>query len=508
VRTRSASSTSPTSKPPRAEPGGWPAAGDYWFKYELGWHVSPTANQHDAIAAVELALAKEEPLAGRPLQELASRDADGNILPLITIVTDNGGPFRSFRFEAFIATHPELRHVRTRVRSPGQNGSRERGFGTLNYERLFLEEIDDVLDLTIHAERYRIDYNTVRPHEARQGRLAGGVRHPAGPGQRARFQAVFSLPMGVTPEMIADKRDVLARNLVRAPLEVWPSAAERAGYVDLWVADQGSTERPAPPYPLLHEGACDVFAGVPLGMSQRGDVIAPALPGANVAFGGVMGQGKSNAARVMMAGAALDPLAELWVLTRLRGPGTPHAAHAIARLHLAAGDAAAAEQSLAPISPARATVRQRVDDGIVRALIAARSDGGAALDPLEDALLAAAPFGMRRPFLVESAELRALLGDRIEAVTGVAAFAVDLLQRMSERHGRPPAAPAKLVDALTEREQVVLRYLASTLSNAEIASELYLSVNTVKTHQRMIYRKLGAAGRRDAVRRAKQLRIL
>jgi S-DNA-T family DNA segregation ATPase FtsK/SpoIIIE len=127
------------------------------------------------------------------------------------------------------------------------------------------------------------------------------------------YQTTFSLPMGVTPEMIADKRDVLARNLVRAPLEVWPSAAERAGYVDLWVADQSSTERPAPPYPLLHEGAADVFAGVPLGVSQRGEVIAPALPGANVAFGGVMGQGKSNAARVVMAGAALDPLAELWV---------------------------------------------------------------------------------------------------------------------------------------------------------------------------------------------------
>ena len=127
------------------------------------------------------------------------------------------------------------------------------------------------------------------------------------------YQATFSLPMGVTPEMIADQRDVLARNLVRAPLEVWPTAAERAGYVDLWVADPGSTERPAPPYPLLHEGTADVFAGVPLGVSQRGDVIAPALPGANVAFGGVMGQGKSNAARVVMAGAALDPMAELWV---------------------------------------------------------------------------------------------------------------------------------------------------------------------------------------------------
>jgi DNA segregation ATPase FtsK/SpoIIIE, S-DNA-T family len=127
------------------------------------------------------------------------------------------------------------------------------------------------------------------------------------------YQTTFSLPMGVTPEMIADKRDVLARNLVRAPLEVWPSAAERAGYVDLWVADPGSTEKPAPPYPLLHDGTADVFTGIPLGISQRGDVIAPALPGANVAFGGVMGQGKSNAARVTMAGAALDPIAELWV---------------------------------------------------------------------------------------------------------------------------------------------------------------------------------------------------
>ena len=37
---------------------------------------------------------------------------------------------------------------------------------TEDTERLFLEEIDDVLDLVTHAERYRVDYNTVRPHEA------------------------------------------------------------------------------------------------------------------------------------------------------------------------------------------------------------------------------------------------------------------------------------------------------------------------------------------------------
>ena len=92
--------------------------------------------------------------------------SEKKILPVLTIVTDNGGPFRSFTFEAFIATRPELRHVRTRVKSPGQNGSRERGFGTLKYERLFLDDIPDALTLVERAEDYRIEYNEIRPHEA------------------------------------------------------------------------------------------------------------------------------------------------------------------------------------------------------------------------------------------------------------------------------------------------------------------------------------------------------
>ena len=94
------------------------------------------------------------------------------------------------------------------------------------------------------------------------------------------------------------------------------------------------------------------------------------------------------------------------VLTRLRGPATPHTAHALARLHLAGGDAAAAEQSLAPFPPVLGTVRQRVDGGVLCTLIAAERDRDAALQLLEDALLTAAPLGMRRPFLVEAAGLR------------------------------------------------------------------------------------------------------
>jgi len=69
-------------------------------------------------------------------------------------------------FEAFIELHPELAHVRTRVRTPGQNGSRERGFGTLKYERLYLDEIDDAVTFAERAEDYRVEYNEIRPHEA------------------------------------------------------------------------------------------------------------------------------------------------------------------------------------------------------------------------------------------------------------------------------------------------------------------------------------------------------
>ncbi len=149
--------------------GTWRLAGcrDYWSKYEYPFHVSPTANQHDAIDAVELALADYQGLFGHPLVEACPVNVEtGELLPAVTIVTDNGGPFRSFRFEAFIEGRPELAHVRTRVKSPGQNGSRERGFGTLKYERLFLDDIADAVVLAEQADAYRLDYNEIRPHEA------------------------------------------------------------------------------------------------------------------------------------------------------------------------------------------------------------------------------------------------------------------------------------------------------------------------------------------------------
>ena len=103
----------------------------------------------------------------------------------------------------------------------------------------------------------------------------------------------------------------------------------------------------------------------------------------------------------------------------------------MARLHLSTGDIAAAEEVLAQFPDDGATVRGRVEGAILRGMIAAAQDRATALTQLEDALLAAAPLGMRRPFLVAAAELHDLLDARIEAGTAVASFAVDLVRRMS-----------------------------------------------------------------------------
>ena len=75
------------------------------------------------------------------------------------------------------------------------------------------------------------------------------------------------------------------------------------------------------------------------------------------------------------------------------------------------------------------------------------------------------------------------------------------------RDGCPATVPG-LVEPLSERELSVLRYLPSRLSNREIGAELYVSLNTVKSHVKAIYRKLDVDCRDDAVRRGRQLGII
>src|SRR5512132_2961497 len=84
-----------------------------------------------------------------------------------------------------------------------------------------------------------------------------------------------------------------------------------------------------------------------------------------------------------------------------------------------------------------------------------------------------------------------------------------LLDRTARAVGRPGSRRRpSAADALTDRELGVLRLLATTLSQPEIAQELYVSVNTVRTHIQGIYRKLGVTSRDEAVSHARALDLL
>lgn len=133
--------------------------------------------------------------------------------------------------------------------------------------------------------------------------------------------AQLQMPQGCPVEKLADPRlkNILAHNLVRLPVEVWPTEpANQPTVMDLFVADQGSLTRPIGPWPWLTEGAGDFWKGVPIAESQRGEVIWGPLMAKNYCVGGIMGSGKSSVIKTLLLGALLDPLveAEVYVMAQ------------------------------------------------------------------------------------------------------------------------------------------------------------------------------------------------
>ena len=187
-----------------------------------------------------------------------------------------------------------------------------------------------------------------------------------------------------------------------------------------------------------------------------------------------------------------------------------------ARVRLAGADPAGAARILAPHLDGRVPgprlpvlVEACMVDALARHEL---GDHGAAGDRLERTLGLAAPEGHRRVFVEGGPAVRALLTGHLRRDTAHRALLGSLLEALppvGSPAGGPAGDPAAaLVEPLSERERVVLRYLPSLLSAHEIASELYVSVNTVKSHIRSIYRKLDTNRRMDAVRRARQLELL
>jgi LuxR family maltose regulon positive regulatory protein len=182
----------------------------------------------------------------------------------------------------------------------------------------------------------------------------------------------------------------------------------------------------------------------------------------------------------------------------------------LAALRLASDDPEATVEALAPIDTST-----RVDASVweIEALLleAIARDGlgdpGAATRVLERALDAAEPGGLLLPFLLYPAP--ELIERHSRFRTTHASLISDILNLLS---GHAPAPRPEDVEPLREplsgSELRVLRYLPTNLPASEIAAELFVSLNTIRTHMRNVYAKLGVHSRADAVKRARELRLL
>jgi LuxR family maltose regulon positive regulatory protein len=165
-----------------------------------------------------------------------------------------------------------------------------------------------------------------------------------------------------------------------------------------------------------------------------------------------------------------------------------------ARVALVAGRVDEVEPMLADLRTATSDRRRQLEAVALSARAAAgRSDLAGARRMLGEGAEVAQREGVVRTFLDEGFDILDLLG--AGAPTGP---------------GAPsrPSGNVGLVEPLSDRELSVLRYLPSRLSNREIGAELFVSLNTVKSHLKTIYRKLDVERRDEAVRRARQLGLI
>jgi LuxR family maltose regulon positive regulatory protein len=133
-------------------------------------------------------------------------------------------------------------------------------------------------------------------------------------------------------------------------------------------------------------------------------------------------------------------------------------------------------------------------------------DRRATEDSLEAALELAEPEGLRLPFMLWPS--RELLERHPKHRTAHATLISSILDTLSGRIAPHHGPAAQLRDELSDAELRVVRYLPSNLTATEIAGELFVSANTVRTHMRHIYSKLDAHSRSEAVARARELGLL
>ena len=186
--------------------------------------------------------------------------------------------------------------------------------------------------------------------------------------------------------------------------------------------------------------------------------------------------------------------------------------NALAALRLAQGHPQAAAAALRPVIDGSIPgvhpiwlVSALIQEAIARDALGDQDAAGRAL---ERALDAAEPDRVLFPFLVHPAP--GLLERHARQHTGHAALIWQILDQLAggSKPSSPTAGPARLREPVSVSETRVLRYLPTNLRVPEIADQLTLSVNTVRTHIRHLYEKLGVHNRTEAVERSRALGLL
>jgi LuxR family maltose regulon positive regulatory protein len=189
---------------------------------------------------------------------------------------------------------------------------------------------------------------------------------------------------------------------------------------------------------------------------------------------------------------------------------SPQRSIAAARIALATRDVQGARSELDAIlgGPDETPLPLRVEAAVLRSLAELHEAADAGCEWIEHALGLAEAEAIRRPFTDCGPGVAELLRRTIRRGSSHRWLAGSILSVLDGRESSAGHAARELLDPLSERELIVLRYLPTMMSNQEIAGELFVSVNTVKTHLKSIYRKLGASDRRDAVKLARELRLV
>ena len=260
-------------------------------------------------------------------------------------------------------------------------------------------------------------------------------------------------------------------------------------------------------FQALLDGRTDIAGAARATHSVRNDIDEWGLPPSLVAAAGFFEAG-------LLADAG-DPTRSLQALERggVASLAPLGAAVVRARLALARGDAAEALDTLEPELSRDAGTRETAAAIEARGLAAVcrhlRHDEEGALELVEEALDRAQPESFRFPLLTAGPPLAELLRRRIRAGTRQRTLAGEIIALIGDQGAESGDDPRRvLLDPLSDREEAVLRYLPTVMSKAEIASELFVSINTVKTHTKNIYRKLGVGTRTEAVRRARHLNLV